>query len=465
MRKTAVAPLCGKRRRALCIKRLIVLSGLQTILVAAPCPAESLPELLQEAAQHDAKFASADAQFRAAIQKEPEARAALLPHLGLSQSVFRNGIFVPGKSPESYSTLGTSLSLNQAVFKWDDWQSYQEGKLSAISAGFGLAAARQDLLLRTAQAYFDALAAQDQHVLAREHVRTLDEQLAISQRGFNLGTATIVDLNEAQAGADAAQSDLVHASAEVLKRYAAIEKIVAHPVTDVDAFAPDVSAPAIGADGADHWADTAQRESFDVRQQEIALEIAMREVSKVNAGYLPSVSIVGNINHGNAAFINGQTSFYTGANRASSGEIGIQINIPLFDGLQTSSKKAEALALQDKARGDLEDARRSAALDARESFLALQESVAQIAALRTAQLSAETSLKSNQKGFKAGVRINADVLGAAEKLFTTRRDLAKARYDAVMQFLRLRASVARLDETTLEDLANASVKHSEAQQK
>ncbi|GJH17798.1 hypothetical protein CBA19CS22_14670 [Caballeronia novacaledonica] len=279
MRKTAVAPLCGKRRRALCIKRLIVLSGLQTILVAAPCPAESLPELLQEAAQHDAKFASADAQFRAAIQKEPEARAALLPHLGLSQSVFGNGIFVPGKSPESYPTLGTSLSLNQAVFKWDDWQSYQEGKLSAISAGLGLAAARQDLLLRTTQAYFDALAAQDQHVLAREHVRTLEEQLAISQRGFNLGTATIVDLNEAQAGADAAQSDLVHASAEVLKRYAAIEKIVAHPVTDVDAFAPDLSAPAIGADGADHWADTAQRESFDVRQQEIALEIAMREVS------------------------------------------------------------------------------------------------------------------------------------------------------------------------------------------
>ncbi|GJH27703.1 TolC family outer membrane protein [Caballeronia novacaledonica] len=388
-----------------------------------------------------------------------------MPHLGLSQSVFRNGIFVPGKSTESYSTLGTSLSLNQAVFKWDDWQSYQEGKLSAISAGFELAAARQDLLLRTTQAYFDALAAQDQRVLAREHVRTLDEQLAISQRGFNLGTATIVDLNEAQAGADAAQSDLVHASAEVLKRYAAIEKIVAHPVTDVDAFAPDLSAPAIGADGADHWADTAQRESFDVMQQEIALEIAKREVSKVNAGYLPSVSIVGNINHGNAAFINGQTSFYTGANRASSGEIGIQINIPLFDGLQTSSKKAEALALQDKARCDLEDARRSAALDARESFLALQESVAQIAALRTAQLSAETSLKSNQKGFKAGVRINADVLGAAEKLFTTRRDLAKARYDAVMQFLRLRASVARLDETTLEDLAGASVKHSEAQQK
>lgn len=435
------------------------------MLTAQPCSAESLSEVLQEAAQHDARFASAEAQFRAAIQKEPEARAALLPHLELSQSVFRNGIFVPGKPAESYSTLGTSLSLNQAVFKWDDWQSYQEGKLGAIAAGFGLAAARQDLLLRATQAYLDALAAQDQRALAHEHVRTLDEQLAISQRGFSLGAATIVDLNEAQAGADAARSDLVHANAEVLRCYAAIEKIVAHPVTNVDALVPDLSAPAIGADSADHWADTAARESFDVRQQEIALEIARREVSKVDAGYLPSVSIVGNVNHGNAAFINGQTNFYTGANRASSGEIGIQISIPLFDGLQTSSRKAEALALQDKAQSDLEDARRSAALDARESYLALQESVAQIAALRTAQLSAETSLKSNQKGFKAGVRINADVLSAAEKLFTTRRDLAKARYDAVMQFLRLRASVAQLDETTLEGLIGAAVNHSEAQQK
>lgn len=189
-----------------------------------------------------------------------------------------------------------------------------------------------------------------------------------------------------------------------------------------------------------------------VRQQQIALEIARREVSKVDAGYMPSVSIVGNASNGNAAFINGQTNFYTGAHRASSGEIGIQISIPLFDGLSTSSKKREALALRDKVEDDLEDARRSAALDAQQAFLGVRDGLAQIGALRTAQRSAETALQSDRKGFRVGVRINADVFDAEDKLFSTRRDLARACYDTLRQFLRLKASAAQLDESTLAQL-------------
>jgi outer membrane protein len=124
----------------------------------------------------------------------------------------------------------------------------------------------------------------------------------------------------------------------------------------------------------------------------------------------------------------------------------------LFDGFSTSSKKREALALRDKAEDDLEDARRSAALDAQQAFLGVRDGLAQIAALRTAQRSAETALQSDRKGFRVGVRINADVLDAEDKLFGTRRDLAKARYDTLMQFLRLKASVAQLDESALAQL-------------
>jgi len=419
--------------------------------------AESLPQLIEDAIANDAKFSSADAQFRANLQREPEARAAFLPHLALTQSDFRNAIHVPGKPAAPYSTLGTTLSLNQSVLKWDDWETYRESKLVAINAGFVLAAARQDVLLRIMQAYLDALGAQDEAALAREHTLTLSEQLAMSRRSFALGASTVVDLNEAQAGFDAAQADQLRADAEVLRRYAALEKIVGHPVDGVESLAADVDAPMLSAESADAWIDAAVVQSWDVKQQEIALEIAAREVSKVNAGYLPSISIVGNVNHGNAAFINGQTNFYTGANRATSGEIGVQISIPLFDGLETHSKKTEMLALEDKAHSDLEDIRRSAALDARQSFLGVQEGIAQIAALRTAQVSAETSLRSNQKGFRTGVRINADVLNAEEKLFSTRRNLAKARYDTLLQYIRLKASVAQLDDASLAALTGNAV--------
>ncbi|MGX7003568.1 TolC family outer membrane protein [Caballeronia sp. KNU42] len=411
--------------------------------------AASLPDLLSEALANDAKLASAQAQWRAGLQKEPEARAALLPHFSLSQSEFRNAIHVPGQRAAPYSTLGSTVSFNQTLFKWDDWQSYQESRLSVVGAGFALASARQDLILRVTQAYLDALTASDGEQLAREHLKSVGEQLGLSKRSFALGAATVVDLNEAQAGYDAAQFQLAKANSALDTAYAALQKIVGHPVDTVETIAAVNAIPRLPAAVLDRWVSAAQTSGFDVRQQEIALEVAKREIKRVDSEYMPSVSVIGNVSHGNAAFINGQTNFYTGANRATSGEIGIQITIPLFDGLSTTSKKREALALKDKAEADLDDARRSASMDARQAFIGVRDGLAQIAALDVAQQSAETALRSNQKGFRVGVRINADVLDAEDKLFSTRRDLAKARYDAYMQFLHLKASAAQLDEYSL----------------
>jgi outer membrane protein len=281
----------------------------------------------------------------------------------------------------------------------------------------------------------------------------VNEQLALAKRSFALGAATVVDLNEARAGADSALSDLVEAQSTLDRRYAVLQKIVGHPVDAIDPFDADANITRIAAGSIEQWISDAAVSGLDVRRQQIALEIARRDVSKVDAGYMPTVSLIGNASHGNAAFINGQTNFYTGANRATSGEIGIQISIPLFDGLSTMSRKREALALKDKAQDDLEDARRSAALDAQQAFLGVRDGQAQVTALRTAQRSARTSLDSNRKGFKVGVRINADVLSAEDKLFSTQRDRAKARYDTLMQFLRLKASVAQLDETAIDQLS------------
>lgn len=172
--------------------------GVLTVFVGGVSShASSLPQLANDAFAHDAKLASAEAQFRAGLEKEPEARAALLPHLALSQSAFRNSINVPDQPSAQYSTVGSTLSLNQSVFKWDDWEIYQESRLSVIASGIAFASAKQDLLLRVAQAYLDALAAKDGFLLAQEHQRSVNEQLALTQRSFALGAATIVDLNEA----------------------------------------------------------------------------------------------------------------------------------------------------------------------------------------------------------------------------------------------------------------------------
>ncbi|WP_185219067.1 TolC family outer membrane protein [Paraburkholderia dinghuensis] len=408
--------------------------------------------LAGDALAHDASFAGAEAAYRAGLEKEPEARAALLPHLALSQSSFKNSIHVPGVPAAPYSTLGATVSLNQSLFKWDDWEAWQESRLSVADTGLAFASARQDILLKVAQAYLDALAAHDAFDLAQEHQRAVGEQLALARHSFALGAATVVDVDEAQAAVDAARSDLVQAQGTLARRYAALQKMVGHPVDRVDPVDMKTVFPLVQPGPLEQRVSDAQTSGYAVKRQQIALEIARREVSRVNAGYLPTVSLIGSVSHGNSAFISGQTNFYTGANRATSGEIGVQISIPLFDGFSTSSAKREAIALRDKAEDDLEDARRSAALDAEDAFLGVRDGLAQTLALQTAKQSAETSLRSNQKGFRVGVRINADVLNAEDKLFSARRDLDKARYDTLGQFLHLKASAAQLDEQTLATL-------------
>jgi outer membrane protein len=415
--------------------------------------AESLVGFTADALARDASFASAEAAYRAGLEKEPQARSALLPHLALTQSSFRNTVRVPGAPTDPYSTVGASLSLNQSLFKWDDWEAWQESRLAVADAGLAFASARQDILLKVAHAYLDALAAHDAFGLAQEHQRAVDEQLALAQRSFALGAATVVDVDEAHAAADAARSDLVQAQGTLQRSYAVMQKMVGHPVDSVDAIDIESSLRPIQPSTIEEWETDAQTFAYAVKRQQIALEMARREVSRVNAGYLPTASIVGSLSHGNSAFISGQTNFYTGANRATAAELGIQISIPLFDGFSTNSAKRQALALRDKAGDDLEDARRSAVFDADDAFLAVREGLARTAALQTAVQSAETSLQSNRKGFRVGVRINADVLNAEEKLFSARRDLDKARYDTLGQFLQLRASAAQLDEQTLVTLA------------
>ncbi|MBK5164652.1 TolC family protein [Burkholderia sp. R-70211] len=218
-----------------------------------PAGAESLSQFAADAFAHDAKLASAEASYRAGLEKEPEARAALLPHLGLTQSDFKNAIHVPGQPAAPYSTTGATLSLNQSIFNWDDWQAWQQSKLSVADAGLAFSSAKQDLLLRVAQAYFDALAAKDNFSLAQQHQRSVNEQLALTKRSFALGAATIVDLNEAQAGADSALSDLVQAQSTLDRRYAALQKIVGHPVDSIDPIDADANVSRIIADSPDPW--------------------------------------------------------------------------------------------------------------------------------------------------------------------------------------------------------------------
>jgi outer membrane protein len=187
------------------------------VCVFSAARAADLTSLTNSALANDAKLKSAEATWHAEIEKEPQGRAGLLPQVTVQQSNYRNGVRVPGMTYPGYSTNGFTLSLSQPLFRWDAWETYQQGKLSVIEADLALEQARQDLLLRVSQAYFEALGAQDDVELSRKHREAVAEQLALATRRFSLGDATVVDVNEAQASFDSAQADELPRTANLMK--------------------------------------------------------------------------------------------------------------------------------------------------------------------------------------------------------------------------------------------------------
>jgi outer membrane protein len=403
--------------------------GILLVSFMSTAYASSLSNLASEALLSDAIFQSAEASWRAGIEKAPQGRAGLLPQIGVQQVIY--------------------LTLNQSLFNWAAWEAYQQGQLLAIDADLALAQAKQDVLLRVSQAYFAALNAQDDLALAINHRKAVAEQLVLAQRRFALGDATIVDTNEAQAGFDTAEADEIAAQTRRDMSYTTLQKIVGHRVRSVNGWRNEISLPPVEPSDVEQWASAAATSSYDVRRKMIATQLAGRERNKARAGDYPTVALVGNVNNGNAAFINGQTNFYTGANRGTAGAIGIQISIPLTDGFTTRSKIREALALEDKARDDLDEAQRSAGLAAHDAYLGVTRGLVQTGALATAVRSANVALRSNQTGYRVGIRVNADVLDAEDKLYRAQRELARARAETLVQGLKLKASTADLSENDL----------------
>lgn len=405
-----------------------------------PAHAVNLLQIYQDALANDAIYASARANLAAGREASVQGRANLLPLVGVSgsnQKITRENI------PDTTSH-GYTLSLSQPLFDIAAWQTYEQSKLSVASSEAAFAAVEQDLILRVAQAYFDVLTAQDALTALQSQKVAISEQLASAKRNFEVGTATITDTDEAQSRYDLVIAQEFAAQNDVDIKRAALQQIIGKPPealailrTDIELRAPDPAQIA-------PWVSSAQQQNYDVINKQLALEIAKRDITRNRAGHYPTVDLVAsrsNTNQRNTVL--GQTS--TGTTNT----VGVQWAIPLFSGFAVTSQVRQSIALEDKARSDLESSRRLAAQNARQSYFGVTSGLAQVKALQAAEKSSLSSLESNRLGYQVGVRINIDVLNAQQQLYLTQRDLAKTRYDTIMNSLRLKSAAGTLQEKDL----------------
>jgi outer membrane protein len=412
-------------------------------------------QIYRDALANDATYASARAARDAGLESLPQGLAQILPAVNATAFTQENNtnISFRGAAPGSQrqgNSNGFTVTLTQPLFNWQNIQVYKEAGFKAAQAEATFGQATQDLIVRVAQAYFDVLGSQDSLAFIQAQKVAISEQLAQAKRNFEVGTATITDTHEAQARYDLATSQEIAAQGDLEIKKRALQQIVGKFPERLEPLKPNVELSSPQPNSMEEWASAANQ-GYQARAQEAALEIAAREIERIRAGHLPTLNIVGSAG-GSSSSISTSTSVNNNASDATTRTIGLQLAIPLYAGGNVSSQVRQAVANREKAQQDLESTRRAAALAARQAYVGVSNGMAQVKALEAALVSSRSALDSNKLGYEVGVRINIDVLNAQQQVYSTLRDLSKARYDTILNGLKLKAATGALGEADVEEV-------------
>jgi outer membrane protein len=405
-----------------------------------------LMAVYRDAIAYDAQYASARAALEAGREKLPQGRTGLLPTIGLAANTTWNEVDTTRRvngapaTNTQYNSNGWTVSLSQPLFRWQNWVAYTQSELAVAQAEAQFGLAKQELIVRSAQAYFDVLLAQDTLATAKAQKVAIAEQLESAKRNFEVGTATITDTHEAQARYDLTYAQEIAADNDLTVKRQVLRSVIGKEPEGLKNLKPGAQLARPQPDDINKWVEMAESASASVQIYQALYEIAVREIEKQRAGHYPTLDLVATNGRSGAG------SSATGGYDSKSSTIGLQLAIPIFAGGGVVSKDREASALKEKAGADLENARRTAALNARQAYLGVNSGLAQVKAYEAALTSSQSALDSNKLGYEVGVRINIDVLNAQSQLFDTRQKLAKARLDTLGALLKLKAAAGSLGE-------------------
>lgn len=420
--------------------RLPLFAAAGGVVLAATLPAhgQSLVTLYESARAFDATYQGARAQYEATNARAAQAKAGLLPQVGLQAAASRTDASIrtdQGTGPRDFSTQQVGVQATQPIYRPANWATYEQGKRQYDIAQAQLALAEQDLIVRVSQAYFDVLGSQDSLALVRAQKAAVAEQRAAAQRNFDVGNATITDTREAQARYDLVLAQEIAAENDLQVKKIALDQLVGRSGTTPWPLAAPARLPVPAPSGADAWVAQAEDGHPAIAQARLALDVAGLEIDKAKAGHKPVVDAT--LSYGVQNNPEGVIDS-TLRTRVKQSYIGVQMTLPLFAGFAVENRIRETTALEDQARAQLDATRRNITQATRAAYLGLVAGTNQVKALESAEASSQSALDANRLGYQVGVRINIDVLNAQSQLYQTKRDLALARYNVLLGHLKLR---------------------------
>ncbi len=413
----------------------------------------------RDALGHDAAFLAARKKAEADATRAGQGRGLLLPSAAATVTRSRTDFDVTDNSAASirgsaisYSgRLGTTyvVSLTQPIFRLERLATFNQEKERSRAGEANFTQARIDALLRVTQAYFDVLIAQDSLASVDAELKAIGEQLESAKRNFEVGTATITDQQEAQARFDLAIAKQIAARNDLEVKRSALSILVGKALPQrLLGLRNDVSLQSPEPLDVAKWIDQSRSANLRVQAAQSAAEIARYEVTRITAAdNVPTLDLVAQKRRVDPFTLS--SNVYP---RAETDTLSLELSIPIFNGGIPLHRAKEAIALRDKASFDLENERRTAEQTTRTAFLGVLAGLSQVKAFEAAEKSSRLALESNLLGYEVGVRINIDVLNAQQQLFTTQRDLSKARYDTLLNSLRLKAAAGALADRDIDDV-------------
>ena len=439
-----------------------------------------LIQLYQEAAFSDPVLTAARFNYQASKELYWQGFSLLMPQANATPGGTRYYQHGTGSTVVSnnagnsrvFDQKSYTVTLTQPVFNVGAIELFKQGDLNTKLADMRFFLAQQDLILRVSQAYFDALTSQDNVALYKNKKELIKQQLEVAQAKFDAGLATIVDVNTAQAALDLASSQEITAQADLIVKRGALEQIVGRPVGALKPLIKDAKIEGVLKDPRskskdtkgipiaesvnpslppgqtlDDWINQAESSNFTVLAGQLSVSLAESTYRGAQALNYPTVNFVGTTGYNTS---NGTPNNYTPAStNVYNNTVALQMTIPLVSGGYNSSLIRQNAALLDAAKANYDTYRRAAAQNTRTAFTGFYGGLASVKAYEAAERSTSSALESSKLGFQVGTLINIDVLIALDSVINTRSLLQQARYNTILNAIRLKAHAAALTDEDL----------------
>ncbi|HHH43581.1 MAG TPA: type I secretion protein TolC [Gammaproteobacteria bacterium] len=428
-----------------------ILYILALFIAVGSAQATDLITVYRQAAQTNPELRAAAASLRAVREQRPQAIAGLLPTLDASGSVKRKRFKERDPSePARYSTDKiASLDLRQPVFHYDTWVQLKQSDSEIAAAEADYAAAEQKLMVLVAERYFAVLDAQDNLEFARAEKSAIGRQLEQATQRFDVGLIAITDVKAAQARYDLSTSLEIQAISKLVEAKDSLREVAGVFYDNLAPLKADLKLERPQPDSPESWIEQAEKQNLKIMAAQARTETAQQEIRRQRAGHLPTLDI-----NASASYIDLNFGGIAPLKREDS-EIGLQLNVPLYQGGLVNSRTRQARSRFQEATEKLEQEIRAAELETRNAYRGVLTDIAQVKALGESLESTRVAVEAEEAGFEVGTRTIVDVLNAQREKFLARLNYSRARYLYVVDQLRLKKAAGILDSEDLLEVNRA----------